>query len=227
MTELVFVKSKQALTTSLKVAQYFDKRHDNVIQTIETQYGDLLEFKEMFRKATYPDNYGRPQKMYLMNRDGFFMLVTGFTGEKAKQVKLAFIKQFNAMEQLLLNRQNAQWREVRAASKVGYKELSAAVKELYEWAVSHGCKASEKVFYANFARLMNKTLGIEAGKRDELAAWQLFEIDKLQFMARTIIAGLLAKGADYHLPYRDCKAAFESYARLSFINQRLLQGACH
>lgn len=75
----------------------------------------------------------------------------------------------------------------------------------------------------NFARLMNRTLGIDAGRRDELAAWQLFEIDKLQFIARTIIAGLLAQGADYHLPYKNCKSAFESYARLSYINQRLLQ----
>ena len=230
MTELVFLKSKQALTTSLKVAEYFDKRHDRVLRAIEDAKSNLPKIGEVektFIKTTYTDAKGEKRPMYLLNRDGFMFVVMGFTGEKAAQLKWNYIQAFNAMEQLLLNRQNAQWREVRAASKVGYKELSAAVKELYEWAVSHGCKASEKVFYANFARLMNKTLGIAAGKRDELAAWQLFEIDKLQFMARTIIAGLLAKGADYHLPYRDCKAAFETYARLSFINQRLLQGACH
>lgn len=225
MTDLVFLKNKQALTTSLKVAEYFGKRHDHVIRVIEEQYGDLPEFGEMFRKANYPDNYGRQQPMYLMNRDGFFMLVTGFKGTRAKQVKLAFIKAFNAMEQLLLNRQNAQWQEIRGATKHGYKELSAAVHELYEWAVSHGCKAPEKAFYQNFARLMNKTLGIAPGTRDDLATWKLYEIEKLQFIARTIIAGLLAQGADYHLPYRDCKSAFESYARLSYINQRLLQEA--
>lgn len=59
--------------------------------------------------------------------------------------------------------------------------------------------------------------------RDKLAAWQLYKIEKLQFIARTIIAGLLARGEDYHLPYRDCKAAFETYARLSFLNQRFLE----
>ena len=221
--DLVFLKNDQALTTSLKVAEYFGKRHDNVVQTIEHDYGDLLEFKEMFHKANYTDSYGRRQPMYTMNRDGFFMLVTGFKGTKAKQIKLAFIKAFNAMEQQLLNQQNAQWQELRGATKTGYKELAAAVKELYEWAVSHGCKVKEQVFYMNFARLMNKTLGINPNNRDNLAAWQLFEIDKLQFIAKTIIAGLIAQGADYHLPYRDCKSAFESYARLSFINKRLLQ----
>lgn len=223
MKDLVFLQHRQALTTSLKVAEVFSKRHDRLLQTIEEQYGDLHEFVEMFHKTTYPDSYGRQQPMYLMNRDGFFMLVTGFTGDKAKQVKLAFIKAFNAMEQKLVELQSEQWREVRSATKVGYKELSAAVKELYEWAVAHGCKVSDKVFYMNFAKLMNKTLGINPKSRDTLATWQLYEIEKLQFIARTIIAGLLAKGEDYHLPYRDCKSAFESYARLSFINQRLLQ----
>ena len=70
---------------------------------------------------------------------------------------------------------------------------------------------------------MNKTLAIDPNSRDTLAAWQLYEMEKLQFIAKTIIAGLLARGKDYHQPYRDCKSAFESYARLSYINQRLLK----
>lgn len=93
------------MTTSLKVAAEFNKRHDNVIQTIEREYGHLLEFKKMFRKVTYPDGYGRQQPMYLMNRDGFFMLVTGFTGKKGMQVKLAFIKGFKSMERPLSDKE--------------------------------------------------------------------------------------------------------------------------
>ena len=33
-----------------------------------------------------------------MTRDGFTLLVMGFTGEKALQLKLRYIEQFNAME---------------------------------------------------------------------------------------------------------------------------------
>ncbi len=230
MNELVFLKNKQALTTSLKVAEVFGKRHDNVLQAIERAKSSLLNFKDAKNAiipATYTDDQGKQRPMYLLNRDGFMFVVMGFTGEKAAQLKWNYIQAFNAMEQCLLNWQNAQWQEIRGATKSGYKDLADAVKELYEWAVSHGCKAKEQVFYMNFARLMNRTLGIDAGRRDELAAWQLFEIDKLQFIARTIIAGLLAQGADYHLPYKNCKSAFESYARLSYINQRLLQETNH
>ena len=229
MNELVFLKNRQALTTSLKVAEYFNKRHRDVMRAIEDsieQLGGMPKNAHTppFTKSSYVNEQnGQKYPMYLLNRDGFMFVVMGFTGEKAAQLKWNYIQAFNAMEQCLLNWQNAQWQEIRGATKSGYKDLADAVKELYEWAVSHGCKAKEQVFYMNFARLMNRTLGIDAGRRDELAAWQLFEIDKLQFIARTIIAGLLAQGADYHLPYKNCKSAFESYARLSYINQRLLQ----
>ena len=225
MKELVFLKSNQALTTSLKVAEYFGKRHDAVLRAISASNQALHNFagsEKAIIKSSYKDETGKSNPMYLLNRDGFMFVVMGFTGKKAAELKWNYIQAFNAMEQILRNQKDEQWQQIRSATKVGYKDLSAAVKELYEWAVSHGCKASEKVFYMNFARLMNKTLGIDPKSRDELALWQLFEIEKLQFIARTIIAGLLARGEDYHLPYRDCKRAFEDYSRFSYINQRLL-----
>lgn len=225
MNELVFVKGEQALTTSLKVAEVFEKQHSHVMREIRglSEDIDVSDFGLMFRQATYRDNYGRKQPMYTMNRDGLALLAMGFTGKKALEFKLAFIKAFNAMEKFIAERATAEWQEIRGEVKTGYKSLSAAVHELYEWAVSHGCKASEKVFYMNFAKLMNKTLGIDPQSRDKLASWQLYEVDKLQFIAQTVIKGLLARGADYHEPYKNCKAAFGSYAQLSYLNERLLE----
>ena len=37
--------------------------------------------------------------MFLMNRDGFSLLVMGFTGKKALEWKLKYIKAFNQMEE--------------------------------------------------------------------------------------------------------------------------------
>jgi len=39
--------------------------------------------------------------MYVMNRDGFTLLVMGFTGKRAFQFKLAYIAAFNAMEKVI------------------------------------------------------------------------------------------------------------------------------
>ena len=229
MNELVFLKNNQPVTTSLIVAEGTHNEHESVMRLIKEHRTDFEEYWGTIRFSDLKSGNplgGRPTKFAWLNEPQATFLVTLLrNNEVVVEFKKRLVRDFYRMREILLNRQNVQWQELRGQTKAGYKELSAAVHELYEWAVSHGCKAPEKAFYAHFANLMNKTLGINPKSRDELALWKLFEIEKLQFIARTIIAGLLAQGADYHQPYRDCKSAFESYARLSYINQRLLQEA--
>ena len=65
------------------------------------QVEDVSKIGQMFYEAEHADKYGRPQPMYLMNRDGFTLLAMGFTGEKALRFKLAYIDAFNKMEEKL------------------------------------------------------------------------------------------------------------------------------
>lgn len=228
MNELVFLKHKQALTTSLIVAEKFEKPHKDILEKIRFLAAEIsatkleANYNPQFFESEYTDERGKTYPMFVMNRDGFTELVGNLNGKKVREWKRKYFAAFNAMEAFLAERATAEWQDARIEVKTGYKELSAAVKELYEWAVANGSKAPERVFYMNFARLLNKTLGINPGTRDTLAGWQLYEIEKLQFIARTIITELLAQGADYHEPLRQFKATVEDYARLSFIPQRLL-----
>lgn len=57
----------------------------------------MLNFEQMFFPVEIPDSYGRPQRAYLMNRDGFSLLVMGFTGKSALEWKLKYIEAFNRM----------------------------------------------------------------------------------------------------------------------------------
>ena len=106
--DLVFIRNNQALTDSRKVAEYFGKRHDNVIRDIRElieQIGGLLKNEEslMFVEGTYINQQNKQQPMYYMNRDGFTLLAMGFTGKEALQFKLAYIAKFNEMERALSN----------------------------------------------------------------------------------------------------------------------------
>lgn len=83
---------------SKSVAVNFQKRHDNVLRDIENIRKDVLNFEEMFIESYTPDSYGRQQKIYLMNRDGFSLLAMGFTGKEALSWKLKYIEAFNQME---------------------------------------------------------------------------------------------------------------------------------
>ena len=114
INELVQVDNEQVVTESRKVAETFGKEHSKVIRSIEniiTEAKNGLSdnsaensVQSFFYQSEYKDGSGKSNKMYLMNRDGFSLLVMGFTGAKAMQWKIKYIEAFNAMEKQLKER---------------------------------------------------------------------------------------------------------------------------
>lgn len=100
LNNLVFMKNQQAVTTSLQVAQAFDKQHKHVIDAIETKLStaENSALLKMFYEDTYTASNGKHNKMYYMTRDGFTFIAMGFTGQKADGFKLKYIEAFNQME---------------------------------------------------------------------------------------------------------------------------------
>lgn len=104
VTDLVEVSNDKVLTSSLKVAERFGKRHDNVVRAIEklecSSAFRLLNFEESSFVTTRAKHY----RCYRMTKDGFMFLVMGFTGEQAGQLKEMFIARYNEAEQILRGR---------------------------------------------------------------------------------------------------------------------------
>lgn len=102
---------------SLEVAERFGKSHKNVLQTIDNLVTNLAaefsatnaEPESYFIPSDY-QNRGKTYKKYLLTRDGFSLLVMGFTGPAALHWKLLYIEAFNKMEQTL--RGNADLRQL-------------------------------------------------------------------------------------------------------------------
>ena len=128
--ELVIMRDRQAVTTSLQVAKNFEKRHDNVLRDIENLHKDVLNFEEMFIESTELDSYGRNRRIYYMNRDGFSLLAMGFTGKKALQFKLKYIDAFNQMEKQLQQQKPLSLPEQIQLIAKGYENLSADVEDI-------------------------------------------------------------------------------------------------
>ncbi|MGG2139954.1 Rha family transcriptional regulator [Symbiopectobacterium sp. RP] len=97
----VTIRNGKAVTTSLDVADYFDKRHDNVLRTIERLDCSEKFTALNFEVSEYTDSTGRKLPMYTITKDGFIFLVMGFTGKKAAAFKEAYIAEFNRMEEQL------------------------------------------------------------------------------------------------------------------------------
>ncbi|MGL9999655.1 Rha family transcriptional regulator [Enterococcus sp. DIV1444a] len=100
MNNLVIMKDQQAVTSSLQIAETFNKNHRDVLAAID----DLKEgVAENYADLFYEDSYIHPQnkqsyRQVIMIRDGFTLLAMGFTGQKALQFKLKYIEAFNQME---------------------------------------------------------------------------------------------------------------------------------
>ena len=100
MKDLVFRgQNDQVITTSLLVAETFEKEHRNVLKSIrKLMSATNVAVAQMFDETTYVNEQGKEQPMFFMNRDGFTLLAMGFSGEKALKFKVDYINAFNKME---------------------------------------------------------------------------------------------------------------------------------
>lgn len=83
------------------VAQFFDKRHDDVLKSIRNlDCSDEFRLRN-FAESSYKNEQGKRQPCYAMTKDGFIFLVMGYRGKKAARFKEMYIRRFNEMEQYI------------------------------------------------------------------------------------------------------------------------------
>ncbi|MGL5948132.1 MAG: Rha family transcriptional regulator, partial [Aeromonas sp.] len=90
----------QLVTNSTKISDVFGKRHSHVLRAIES-----MECPTEFMSAHFwaheelvqAGAVKRVSKSYNLTKDGFMLLVMGFTGAKAMAAKIAYINEFNRM----------------------------------------------------------------------------------------------------------------------------------
>lgn len=108
--KLVSAQEGEVFTTSRQIAELFEKEHRNVLRAIR-----LLDCDEEFTALNFEltdfiDKNGDPRPEYLMTKDGMVFLVMGFTGKKAAQFKLLYIRAFNWMaEQIRTTHELTHW----------------------------------------------------------------------------------------------------------------------
>ncbi len=95
----ITIVNGQAVTSSLAVADYFTKRHDDVLKKIRSLECSPEFTARNFAESEYTDATGRTLPCYQITRDGFAFLAMGFTGKRAAQFKESYITAFNQMEQ--------------------------------------------------------------------------------------------------------------------------------
>ncbi len=104
----IFQSGDDLKTTSLKVAEAFQKRHDDVLKKLRSLECSADFNARNFAEVEYTDAKGEKRPAYEMTKNGFMFLVMGFTGKAAAQIKEAYINAFDAMHAKLFPKQPTQ-----------------------------------------------------------------------------------------------------------------------
>ena len=83
----IFERDGKQWTTSLNIAEVFGKNHFDVLDKIEKLECSQEFAQRNFTAGGYSDKNNQMRKMYDITRDGFVLLVMGFTGKPAMQFK--------------------------------------------------------------------------------------------------------------------------------------------
>lgn len=192
----VFADTKDtARVDSLFVAEFFEKQHFHVLRDIakitDTRSGLSEEFtKSNFELTYYKDSTGRKLPCYAMTRDGFTMLVMGYTGQKAMHFKELYIKRFNEMESFI---------KTLISARQEFPLLTANIKLLHEnpkpYHFSNECDMLNRIVIGMSAKQFRLANGIEKGKsiRPYLSDEQINMLETLQ----KVDVGLLIAVPDY------------------------------
>lgn len=221
MQELINIKNNEAVTTSLMVAEMFGKRHDAVLRAIENLLKGLHKNGETryFKKSTHKNEQnGQIYPMYYLNRDGFSLLVMGFTGKKALEWKVKFIEAFNRMEAILNEKQSMAWVETRKYGKITRKAETDVIQQLIGYAKAQGSEHSH-MLYITYSKLANKIAGIE--NRDMATIRQLNNLELIERIILFEIDNGMAAELDYHEIYQNCKRAVEHFNQFTSLNAPL------
>lgn len=191
-------KKEINVVTSLDVAETFEKEHKHVMEDIRriSESLNTAEMSALFYEAEYKASNGKSNPMYYMNRDGFTLLAMSYTGQKAMRFKLAYINQFNQMEELLKGKLIE--REKGIAVR---QSLTKAIQQSGENERTHGhayALYTDLIYKAVFgknAKQLRKEYGItkQDNLRDLFAQEELAKVQSVEM----VVSGLVDCGWGY------------------------------
>lgn len=209
-------KNEQAVVSSRIISEKFNKQHQHITQAIENLISENSLVKNMFYRNYYETDRGRKYKEYLINRDGFSLLVMGFTGKEALEWKLKYIQAFNKMESFIKERQSTEWLITRKQGKLVRRNETDRIAELIEYAKSQGSRNADKLYMA-YSKLVNNLVGIEAGQRDVVPFKTLSTIMFLEDMILNTIKDEIQKGMHYKQIYQTCKLNGQQIMKFAYL----------
>lgn len=150
MKEFILIRNNHPITNDLLIAKAFGKRPTDIKRTIRN-LNCSIDFRERnFTLTSYIDKQGKKRPTYEITKDGFVLLVMGFTGKRAIDFKIAFIEAFNEMERFIHSNLD-ELNKICHQFELGKLNVSHAARFMVHW-------KKTKPIMLNKINCINKTL---------------------------------------------------------------------
>lgn len=209
---LVEIKNNTIVVSSLQIAEHFDKRHCDVLRLLNAllRSANKQRLSKHFFKSNYKDETGKNNTMYLMDRDGFSLLVMSFKGEKALKWKLDFIDAFNAMEQEIQHKEYQASLAKSSENELLRKKVEQLKKDKFDISIQVDLAIRERRNLETELEIQEKVINnikkayIEKFEKDknnitntntEMDEWNKMRLAQLEVYIKSVIEAVKIRGS--------------------------------
>lgn len=182
---IVHLSNGAPVTDSLVIAREFERKHGNVLQSIESLIADGTIGRLEFKPSSYLNEQGKKQRMIELSERGALIAMPFIGGKKSRRGQVRLVDAFIAIRDEAA-RQSGAWLESRQRATVGYLAMSDALNDTR---AADG-KATKAHHYMNEAKLVNWVLfgKFECINRDQLSQTDLKLLEAVEIRNAFLIA---------------------------------------
>ena len=161
-----------------------------------------------FYEETTFDYRGRKFPIYLMDKDGFSLLVMGFTGKEALEWKIKYIKAFNAMEQEIQHKEYQASLAKSSENELLRKKVEQLKKDKFDISIQVDLAIRERRNLETELEIQEKVINnikkayIEKFEKDknnitntEMDEWNKMRLAQLEVYIKSVIEAVKIRGS--------------------------------
>lgn len=212
---IIHGSSNHISVDSREIAKEFGRRHDNVLQTLDSLLADgtlsLLECKE----RTY-QKLGRQYRCFELNEAGFLKTMPFIGGRKSREGQKRLVDEFlrvrRQLDRQAKERETLAYQVARLSGKDSRGILTDAIQQFCEYARNQGSQHADR-YFANITKAVYKALLIIEPQatevRELLTAVQLKTLELAELTAAQALTEGMASQQSYKAIYQALKAALD------------------
>ncbi len=207
MKEIVTIKNKEAVVDSRDLSKEFNLEHRSTRRLIET-YIDIFNKMGFHGFEIQRTKNGREERFcFLDEKQATFLISLMKNSEIVVDFKAHLIEQFfrqrQMIAQLVTQKENPNWLNVRKDGKVVVKQKSVVIDDFIKYALDNGASSGAKWYHANYAKMENQAMFIFEQKypnmREVLTIKQMMQVAT----GDDIIEKAIKEGMEKEMYYKD------------------------